>query len=148
MLEALEPAEQRGERVELDTSQGRYRLGRSESSDIRLYTPEASRDHADIRLSETGEWLLEPLPGQRVLVDGDPLDAPCSLCEGLRIELGGDRFRCSEAPSRRVAEGGDPTPAGPPPLLGGSRRRPAAVALAVALGVVWLIFALLRLVGS
>jgi hypothetical protein len=144
MLETLEPTERRGERVKLDTARGRYRLGRSESCDIRLYTAEASREHADLRWSETGEWLLEPLPGRRVRADGEPLEAPCTLCEGLRIELGGDSFRCSEA----LAEVADPAPASPPPLLRGFAGRPAAVALTVALGVVWLIFALLRLVGS
>ena len=69
-------------------------LGRAEQNDVRLYTASASREHAEIRGDESGDWVLTPVPGKSVLVDGDAITEPIVLEVGMNIVMGGDHLRC------------------------------------------------------
>ena len=93
-LERVEPALGRGERTRLDVSDGEMTLGRSEASDIRLYTASASREHASIEENEAGQWVLTPASGKSVLVDGEETCLPVVLEVGMNVVLGRDHLRC------------------------------------------------------
>jgi hypothetical protein len=93
-LVRVSPAQQRGERFLLDSQKSTYLMGRSQSCDIRLISPTASREHAELRRLEDGSWHVVSLPGKQVIADGEPIDGPCELCEGLNLEMGRDRLRC------------------------------------------------------
>jgi hypothetical protein len=94
LLERLEPSLGRGERLRLDGAHSRVTLGRAEQSDIRLYTASASREHAVIEGSADGEWVLTPIEGKRVLIDGAPTEEAVVLETGMNLILGADHLRC------------------------------------------------------
>ncbi len=94
LLERIEPSLGRGERLRLDATHWRVSLGRAEDSDIRLYTVSASRDHALIAGSESGDWVLTPATGRSVLIDGEPVAEPVVLEVGMNLILGQDHLRC------------------------------------------------------
>jgi len=94
LLERIEPSLARGEQVRLDTANGKLSVGRAEESDVRLYTASASREHAVIAGNEAGEWVLTPMAGKTVLIDGEMMTEPVVLEVGLNIILGQDHLRC------------------------------------------------------
>lgn len=101
LLERIEPSLGRGERLRLDAAHWRLRVGRAEHNDLRLYTASASRDHAVIEGTEAGAWVLTPLAGKAVSVDGDPMQDPVELEVGMNLVFGGDHLRCvADAPPR------------------------------------------------
>jgi len=94
LLERIEPSLARGEQVQLDAANGKLSVGRAEESDVRLYTASASREHAVIARNEADEWVLTPVAGKTVLVDGEMMTEPVVLEVGLNIILGQDHLRC------------------------------------------------------
>ncbi len=104
-LERIEPSLGRGERLRLDAAQERVSLGRAEDSDVRLYTVSASREHALITGNARGQWILTPVAGKSVLIDGQIATQPVVLEVGLNIILGQDHLRCvaEENPPRESA---------------------------------------------
>ena len=94
ILERVEPSFGRGERVRLDAARSRFRFGRGEDNDVRLYTASASRQHAEISSTQTGDWVITPLAGKSITVDGDPTTQPVTLELGMNLELGEDHLRC------------------------------------------------------
>lgn len=145
-LERIEPSLGRGERFRLDASCSKMSLGRGEKCDIRLYTTSASRDHAVISGDETGDWILTPSAGKSVSIDGgEPTTQPVVLDIGMNIILGQDHLRIvaeglvrRDTAVRRSAvdsdDASDPR----------SRFGRWALGLAAAIGVGWILFALLR----
>ena len=112
LLERVEPSLGRGERLRLDAAHWRVRLGRAEHNEIRLYTASASREHAEIAGSPSGEWILTPAPGKSVLVDGSETHVAVPLEVGMNLVLGGDHLRCvteslsrPDATAQTAAEG-------------------------------------------
>jgi FHA domain len=93
-LERIDPSLGRGEQVRLDVARRRIRVGRAESNELQLYTASTSREHAIIEGSDSGDWVLVPLPGKSVRVDGDETSDPVLLEPGMNIVLGGDHLRC------------------------------------------------------
>ncbi|MHA7839481.1 MAG: FHA domain-containing protein [bacterium] len=93
-LERVEPSLGRGERIRLDGSLQRVRLGRAEDNDVRLYTASASREHAVIEVDAVGQWILSPLPGKTVRVDGEETGSPEALEAGMNLVMGRDHLRC------------------------------------------------------
>lgn len=105
-LERIEPSLGRGERLRLDAAQEKVSLGRAEDSDVRLYTVSASREHALIAANTQGQWILTPVAGKSVLVDGQIATQPVMLEVGLNIILGQDHLRCvaeEDVPRRSAA---------------------------------------------
>lgn len=94
LLERVEPSLGRGERLRLDAAHWHVRLGRAEQNDVRLYTASASREHAEIRGNQNGDWVLQPAAGKSVLVDGDAITEPIVLEVGMNLVMGGDHLRC------------------------------------------------------
>jgi hypothetical protein len=94
LLERIAPSLGRGEQVRLDAVDEKLSVGRAEQSDVRLYTASASREHAVIARNEAGEWVLTPVAGKTVLVDGEMMTEPVVLEVGLNIILGQDHLRC------------------------------------------------------
>jgi hypothetical protein len=145
LLERVEPSLGRGERLRLDAAHWHVRIGRAEHNEIRLYTASASRDQAEIRGNERGEWILTPAEGKTLLVDGDVVDAPIELEVGMNLVMGGDHLRCvtegldrSEMTAQTAAEGladGEPGRAGGLGWMGW-----ATVAIA-GLGIAMLVYA-------
>lgn len=99
-LERIAPSFGRGERLRLDPSAPRITLGRAEGNEIRLYTDSASRQHASIEGGPSGGWILTPVPGRSVVIDGEPITTPIVLEMGMNLVFGRDHLRC-------VAEGID-----------------------------------------
>lgn len=103
LLERIEPSLGRGERLRLDAAQGQVHIGRAEHNDLRLYTASASRQNAVIAASTEGTWILTPIEGKSVSVDGYPTEEPVELEVGMNLVFGGDHLRCvADAP---VCEG-------------------------------------------
>ena len=94
LLERIEPSLGRGERLRLDAAHWRVSLGRAEHNDIRLYTESASRDHAVISGNEAGEWVLTPVEGKSVEIDGEAIAEPVVLEMGMNLLMGADHLRC------------------------------------------------------
>ncbi|MCR9097991.1 MAG: FHA domain-containing protein [bacterium] len=94
LLERIEPSLGRGERLRLDAAHWHVRIGRAEHNDLRLYTASASREHAVIAGNEAGEWILTPVGGKSVSIDGTPTEEPVELEVGMNLVLGGDHLRC------------------------------------------------------
>ncbi len=131
-LERLEPRHGRGERFVLDPARAVYAVGRSEACPIRLYSPTASREHAEITLDAEGRWWLTLLEARTGLADGVGIDAPIEVCEGLSLELGGDRFRCQRQRDDATQPGLDVPDA---PLVAG-RRGIVFWLIAIAVGLI------------
>jgi len=155
LLERIEPALGRGERVRLDRSHRKFSLGRAEQSDIRLYTASASRAHAVISDDEAGAWVLTVEDGKSVSIDGERTTEPIVLEAGLNIILGQDHLRCViEGPGMRemvsqkaVDVVTDPVESNSLAMRrwdgrAGARRWPIVVIVAVGIGLIS--FALLR----
>jgi len=107
LLERIEPSLARGERLRLDAAHGPVSIGRAERNDLRLYTASASREHAVIAGNEAGAWLLTPVEGRSVSIDGDPTEEPVELEIGMNLVLGGDHLRCvADTPLREESSGG------------------------------------------
>lgn len=66
-------------------------IGRALECDLRLYSASASRQHASIEQREN-DWVLVPMEGRRVLVDGELIDAEVVLEPGMRLGLGDDEL--------------------------------------------------------
>ncbi len=124
LLERIEPALGRGERIRLDADAAPVRIGRAESNEIRLYTASASREHAVLAANATGEWILTPLPGRTVAVDGERGDAAVVLEAGMNLTLGGDRLRCLR--EEELSDPADAAAGTAPVSLAASARRPLA----------------------
>lgn len=95
VLERIEPSVGRGERIRLGSAVEALSVGRSESSEIRLLTPTASRQHATLDRDSSGAWWITPAPGRVVYVDGEETSEPCLLEVGLNLRFGADHLRCS-----------------------------------------------------
>lgn len=136
-LVRMAPSQREGERIPLETAKGAYRVGRSVDCDIRLFSPTASREHAQLRRDECGRWLLERSPGREVLADGEPIEGSCELCEGLSLVMGSDRLVC-RSPAADEARLASPEPAaastlGPVWALGAL----AALAMVLTVFILW-----------
>ena len=134
-LERMRPPARRGEAISLDVRRERHLVGRSLRCDVRLYSATASREHAELRRDAGGQWWLAPLPGKIVLADGEVLRGECELCEGLNLDLGGDRLRCRRA--SRDSQG--------PRAVGSSSSGPSRVVLGIAVGLLALLLGVLVL---
>lgn len=112
VFERIEPSAVRGERFRLDPDLARIRVGRSETNEFRLYSASTSRKHAVLERNFAGEWVLSPLGGKDVKVDGYPLEDSVVLEAGMNLVIGGDHLRCldeaADSPGRaREAAGRD-----------------------------------------
>ena len=94
LLERVEPSLGRGERIRLDAAHWHLSLGRADHNDVRLYTASASREHAVIAGTESGEWVLTPAEGRSVMIDGDATREPVVLEVGMNLVMGSDHLRC------------------------------------------------------
>ena len=83
-----------------------YRLGRAEGSDIPLYSPTASRQHATL-LRDAAGWRLEPAAGKVVLADGDLVQESVRLQHEMRLQLGGDELIFSDETATQTPEAPD-----------------------------------------
>ncbi len=90
----IEPSWVRGERIALDPHEPEIHLGRSESSNIRLFTASSSRDQATIVADASGEWMVRAEDGTNFLIDGYPIREPVALEEDMNIVAGEDHLRC------------------------------------------------------
>ncbi len=140
-LERIEPSLGRGERIALEPERSRIRIGRAESNELRLYTASASREHAVISADASGAWVVTPVPGRSLLVDGDEENESVPLEVGMNLVFGADHLRCvepgaasSDAEVRsRAASRSEPASRRGPVLVG------AAVVLALgAVASAWL----------
>jgi predicted component of type VI protein secretion system len=68
-----------------------YLIGRSPSSDLRLFSPNASREHARLSL-RSGAWYLAPCEGKTVIVNGETVRAEVRLTHKMRLVLGEDEL--------------------------------------------------------
>lgn len=122
-----------------------YRMGRSSSCDIPLFSPEASRDHARLRKEAQG-WVIEPQPGKLVLVNGASIAGPVNLGQKARLRLGGDDLLFVD---ENAAAPSPASPASAPPAAGALAAEPRAgrrtlwIAVAAALLVAAALAALL-----
>jgi len=87
-LQRMQPAG-RSETVALDRSS--YLLGRSQTCDIRLFSPTASREHARL-INRDGGWYIEPVEDRPVLANGATIKGATRLVHKTRIQLGGDEL--------------------------------------------------------
>jgi pSer/pThr/pTyr-binding forkhead associated (FHA) protein len=72
-------------------SRDAYLLGRAPTSDLRLYSPAASREHA--RLIRRGEaWFLAAFEGKTVLANGSLVSGEVRLEHKMRLQLGDDEL--------------------------------------------------------
>lgn len=94
VFERIEPSAMRGEKIRLDPRLHRIRVGRSETNEFRLHAASTSRKHAVIERDFTGRWVLTPLAGKNVKVDGYPTSESVVLEPGMNLVLGGDHLRC------------------------------------------------------
>ena len=94
LFERIEPSAMRGETIRLDPRLARIRVGRSETNEFRLHSASTSRKHAVIERDFTGRWVLTPLAGKSVKVDGYPMTESVVLEPGMNLVLGGDHLRC------------------------------------------------------
>ena len=68
-----------------------YLVGRAPTSDLRLYSPTASREHA--RLIRRGAaWYLTPIEGKTVLANGSLVGEEVRLEHKMRLQLGEDEL--------------------------------------------------------
>jgi hypothetical protein len=68
-----------------------YVVGRAPTSDVRLYSPNASREHA--RLTRRGAaWFLAPTEGKTVLANGALVRDEVQLEHRMRLQLGEDEL--------------------------------------------------------
>ena len=94
LLEWVEPSVARGTRFRLEPDRREVRLGRATTQDVRLFSGSASREHAVIEGDAYGDWVLSPLEGKSVKVDGYALSDPVILEDGMNLMFGGDHVRC------------------------------------------------------
>ncbi|HEY2773692.1 MAG TPA: FHA domain-containing protein [Candidatus Binatia bacterium] len=66
-------------------------IGRALECDLRLFSSSASRQHAKIEKRNEG-WVLVPIEGRRVMVDGEFIDAEVLLQPQMRLSLGDDEL--------------------------------------------------------
>ena len=72
-------------------SRDAYLLGRAPTSDVRLYSTTASREHA--RLMRRGDaWFLTPFEGKTVLANGSLVRDEVRLEHKMRLQLGDDEL--------------------------------------------------------
>jgi hypothetical protein len=86
-LQRVQPPGRSGS-VALDRAQ--FLLGRLESSDIRLYTATASREHARVA-NRGGSWFLQPLRSP-VIVNGVAVKEEIKLVHKMHLRLGEDEL--------------------------------------------------------
>jgi pSer/pThr/pTyr-binding forkhead associated (FHA) protein len=96
LLERIQPTLGRGERIPLVVSRNPMRVGRAEYNEIRLLTASASRRHATIEFDGAGRWVIVPVEGRVLRVDGDEVTGAVVLEPGLNLVMGGDHLRCVE----------------------------------------------------
>ena len=109
VLLRIAPAARRGEVVPLDPKSAPLALGRAEANAIRLFTATASRSHAMLRVCAAEGWLIEPVPGRTLSIDGDPSQEAVPLEPGMNIRMGDDHLRCERAGDVRPRGGDDPS---------------------------------------
>jgi pSer/pThr/pTyr-binding forkhead associated (FHA) protein len=102
-LERIRPAAFRDQVVPLDRARRRYRVGRSERCDIRLYSPSASREHMDLALGPDGYWYAIPLAGKIARIGTTEVFAETRLEPGAVLYLGEDELRLQPAGEAPVA---------------------------------------------
>jgi pSer/pThr/pTyr-binding forkhead associated (FHA) protein len=100
LLERIQPTLGRGDRIPLVASRMPLRVGRAEENEIRLLTASASRRHATIELDGAGRWVIVPVEGRVLRVDGDEVAGAVVLEPGLNLVMGGDHLRCIGAEDR------------------------------------------------
>ena len=151
LLERVEPSLGRGERIRLDASHWRIRLGRADNNDVRLYTASASREHAVIAGNEAGEWVVTPAPGKSVKIDGELCAYPVVLEVGMNLVMGTDHLRCvtegldgPEMTAQTAAEGLLEESGAGGFGLAGIGQRGWLIAMAAAIGLGTIIFAWFR----
>jgi predicted component of type VI protein secretion system len=101
-LERVLPADEAGlTRIEKEVAT----VGRAIDSDVRLFSASASRQHARIE-QKNGAWVLVPIEGRRVIVDGETLDGEVELQAGMRLVFGDDELVVAdqEEPDESEAE--------------------------------------------
>ncbi len=106
-LQRVQPAG-RSEMIALDRST--YLLGRSHTSDIELFTPTASREHARL-VCRDGQWYLQPFEQHTVLVDGKMVRHEARVTNRMRLQLGDDElvFLDGSAPAAAAPANGSRT---------------------------------------
>lgn len=92
----------RSEMIALDRST--YILGRSHTSDIELFTPTASREHARL-VYRDGQWYLQPFEQHAVLVDGKMVRHEARVTNRMRLQLGDDELVFLDGSAPAVGEG-------------------------------------------
>jgi pSer/pThr/pTyr-binding forkhead associated (FHA) protein len=89
--------------VALDPGRERYEIGRHQGCDVLLYSPSASRQHAQIVLGGDGAWYVRPLPGRSLRAGGRLVEADVRLTDGMRLQLGGDELQVRAGSGAREA---------------------------------------------
>ena len=122
-----------------------YRLGRAEGCDIALYSPIASRQHAQLTRAAQG-WVLEAVEGKLVLADGERVTGQVALRHHMRLQFGDDEliFHDETAIVAQAAPPATDNAARGPAVPGGRRWllwTIVVVALAAALVALWLLAA-------
>ena len=79
----------RSEMITLERST--YMLGRSDTCDIALHTPTASREHARL-VYRDGQWYVQPFEQHIVLVDGRAVRHEARVTDRMRLQLGDDEL--------------------------------------------------------
>lgn len=75
-----------------DLTRSTYVFGRSRSSDVRLVTATASREHARIS-RQGGRWVIEPLAHKTVIAGGVRITrGTVQLTHRMRLKMGEDEF--------------------------------------------------------
>ncbi len=88
----MEPPERSGEIIRLDPSLREYRVGRLEDSAIRLYTTNASREHARITRCSDGSLVLKPTSFRPIRANGRRVDGELPLEPETYLQFGDDEF--------------------------------------------------------
>jgi hypothetical protein len=132
---SLQRVEPPGHTQMLYLSGASYRVGRGEGCDIPLYSPTASRHHADLTREAQG-WMLIPVAGKAVLAEGVLVQGSVCLRNQMRLQLGGDEFIFHDETQQRA----EPAAAGAAAPRGAAWGRwivIVAVALAVVAAGLW-----------
>lgn len=119
-------------------SRDAYLIGRSPSSDVRLFSPGASREHARLSL-RSGAWYLAPCEGKSVVANGQVVRGELRVVHKMRLQLGEDELLVIDQ-----AAPAEPAAASPAPASAGAGARwwivvALAAALLVAAAAVWVL---------
>ncbi len=116
-----------------------YVIGRATTSDIRLFSGTASREHARL-VRRADAWVLVPSEGKMVLANGTVVRDEVRLENRMLLQLGGDQLRVIDQAAALAAPEPSAVAPSPSPVTASTRRwwwAVVAVAAALLAALLW-----------